>query len=202
MSGARAHNRSMAPVTRLAAVCAALPLWTALQVSSAAALTTACTAPPQEQTVTPLAVTAASEPLVLRTGATDVPLQVVHEARDLEPRPSLAARLRAASSRSIYLTLSGVSVQAQPGVVYNVYLNRPSGERSEGAASPHFLGALSFFNATRDSAREVALNVTPHLARLLERGELDGDLRLTIVPAGQPDPAASPRIQSVRLVAR
>jgi hypothetical protein len=192
----------MAPARRLAAVCAVLPLWTALQVSSAAARTTACVARPQEQTVTPLIVAAAPDPLVLRAGATDVPLQVVREARDLEPRPSLAARLRAASSRPIYLTLTGVSVQAQPGVVYNVYLNRPSGETSEGAASPHFLGALSFFNTTRDSAREVTLNVTPHLARLLERGELDGDLRLTIVPAGEPDPAASPRIQSVRLVAR
>lgn len=187
---------------RLAAACVALPLWTGLHVAWAAPLTAACAARPQEQPVTPLAVAAASDPLVLRASATDVPLQVVREARDLTPAPSLAARLRAEPSRPIYLTLTGVSVQAPPGVVYNVYLNRPAAERDEGAASPHFLGALSFFNATPAGARDVTLNITPHLARLLARGELDGELRLTIAPAGEPDPAASPRIQSVRIVAR
>jgi hypothetical protein len=48
----------------------------------------------------------------------------------------------------------------------------------------------------------MALNVTAALDRLLARGDLDADLRLSIVPAGTPDPASAPRIERVRLVVR
>ena len=192
----------MAPVSRLVAACAVLPIWAALPVSSTATVAIACAARPMDQDATPLAAAATTDAIALRPGATEVPLRVVRDERDIAPAPPLSARVRAAKARQIYLTLTGVSVQAPPGVVYNVYLNRPAGAPDQGAASPYFLGALSFFNATRDPTRELALNITPHLDRLLARGELDGDLRLTIVPAGEPDPAASPRIQSIRLVAR
>jgi hypothetical protein len=192
----------MSLVSRFVAAGAVLAIWIALQLSSAAATMTACAARSMDENETLLAVGVEHEPVELRSGAAEIPLRLVRGERDAGPAPPLSATLRDGRSRAIYLTFVGVTVQAQPGVSYNVYLNRPADERGEGAASPHFVGALSLFNATRDPSRELALNVTAPLQRLLARGELDGDLRLTIAPAGTPDPAASPRIARVRLVAR
>jgi hypothetical protein len=187
----------MAPRSRLFAACAALVIW------SIPAVVSACAARPMEQDATSLVVAAASEPLALQAGATDVALRVVGDERTGLPRQTLSARLRGeVAGRQIYLTFTGVTVQTPPGVVYNVYLNRPAGESDSGPASPHYLGALSFFNASREPCRELALNVTAPLDRLLARGELDAHLQLSIVPAVNPDPAAAPRIQSIRLIVR
>lgn len=166
-------------------------------------LLVACGTRSMAQDRTPLVLAATADTVALREGVTDAPLQVVSGQREIGPRASLADRLRGeGAGRQIYLTLAAPTVQAPPGVTYNVYLNRPSADTAEGAASPYFLGSLSFFNAGKDPGRDVSLNVTAALDRLLARGALDADLRVSIAPAGAPDPAAAPRIERLRLIAR
>jgi hypothetical protein len=168
-----------------------------------APLVLGCASRAMEQEPTRLAESRSSDALVLGSGPAEARLTVLPATRDITPGTTLTERLRAlGEGRQLYLTFSDVSVSDAPGIVYNVYLNRPATDVAEGAASAHFVGALSFFNPPRGAAREIALNVTRPLERLQASGALDTDVRVTIAPAGQPTAASPPRIGRIALTAR
>lgn len=155
-----------------------------------------------EQDPIRLAESEASAEIVLRDRV-ETTLTVQPGRREITPQTSLTARLEAlGSGRALYLAFADVAVPDTPGIAYNVYLNRPATDAAEGAASAYYAGTLSFFNSPRGASRETALNVTRTLERLRTTGALDSDLRVTIVPAGEPSPGAAPRIGRIALVAR
>lgn len=173
--------------------------------SSSAACVTSADRPVAQESKT-LAASDPSGAVTLGAGAVSVPLSTVRDPDEpiaVGPPPPIGDRLRRASSaRQVYLQLQSLSAQDAPGVSYNVYLNLPAGQTPQGADDPHFAGAMSFFNAESGRGGDVALNITAALKRLLERGAIANDLRVTIVPAGEPNPAARPRIGKILLTAK
>ena len=154
-----------------------------------------------------LATPAAAGPsIALGAGPVRVALQPAGGAGAAAPR--LSTRLAALpAGRSLYLVLENAMADAQPGVVYDVYLDLPQGAAAT-PASPYFAGTINFFAAAHPMgaaagampARTFSLDVTGMAKGLAARGQLTGTPSVTIVPAGQPDAAARPVIGAVRLV--
>ena len=126
---------------------------------------------------------ASDEPLALgaRPSSAEVPLgggaegalRTLTEARSMR--------------RSVYLTVEDVSLEAHPGVVYAVYLNKPEGVRGTDAQT-YRAGILSFFGLVHtngDGPPTSAFDVTSVVAFLRSRGEWDpGRARVAFEPLG------------------
>jgi tyrosinase len=168
---------------------------------SIALLLTACNLPGAAQGEQPLATSGAGI-IKLDRGRTDVGLAPVREGRDVAATASLGSALkRFAAGKQVYLTLVQTAAQDAPGVTYNVYLNLPPGAAPQGPSDVHYAGTFGFFDSV-GRATDVSLNITPHIERMLARGELDKDTRVTIVPAGQPSASALPQIGRLVVTAR
>jgi len=143
---------------------------------------------------------AASAPgvITLGSGLTEVSLVGAPDSRGSR---SVAARLKnVETGRQIYLTFTRAQASAAPGATYNVYLGLPANAVPRGTSDPHYVGTLNFYNATAGRPVDMSLNITPHVGRLLGTSEIGDDLRVTIVPAGEP--AAAPQIEGIRMTAR
>jgi hypothetical protein len=166
------------------------------------ALTTACMTRTLAQDPHALAVSP-SDGVTLRAGRTDVPLTVVQATREIGARRSLAERVGALPpGQTMLLTLQQLAAAAAPGVTYNVYLNLPATRAPQGAADPHYLGTVSFFDAPSGRARDVVLDITAPLARLTAAGLLTADPIVTIVAAGEPGPDAAPRLARILITTK
>jgi hypothetical protein len=143
---------------------------------------------------------AASTPGAITLGAGPTEVTLVG-ASDSGVSGSVAARLKSVDvGRQIYLTFTRAQATAAPGIAYNVYLSLPAGSVPQGTSDPHYVGTLNFFNATSGRPLDMSLNITPHVGRLLASSEIGDDVRITIVPAGEP--AAAPQVAGIRITAR
>ncbi len=139
---------------------------------------------------------------------------------NLEPAPApegvagaLSERVKSlAAEKKLYLVLRGLRAEAQPGVLYHVYLDLPEATPLE-KGKPHYVGAINFFDATAHGDHEGAveakgtpkffgLNVTSIAKSLQERGLLTEKPALTIAPSGTPAEDAKPVIGEISLVAQ
>lgn len=171
-------------------------------LSVAVLLLTACTFSGMAQDTAPLATSNAAGVITLDRARTDIGLTPVREGRDPAATVSLSAALkRFAAGKQVYLTFVQTTAQDSPGVTYNVYLNLPPGTAPKGVGDPHYAGTFSLFKAVGRTT-DVSLNITPYVQRMLEKGELDKDTRVTIVPAGEPNAAAAPQVQRLVIAAR
>jgi hypothetical protein len=160
-------------------------------------LTTACSHGAMAQDPGTLAASA-SGVITLGAGPTDVTLV---GPSDAVGSGSVAARLKnVEAGRQIYLTFMRAQAPAATGVTYNVYLGLPASTAPRGTSDPHYVGTLNFYNATSGRPLDIALNITPHVGRLLAASEIGDDVRVTIVPAGEP--AAAPQLGGIRITAR
>jgi hypothetical protein len=172
-----------------------------LSVAALALMLAACTLPGVAQDAPPLARSSATN-IKLAGARTDIGVTPVRDSREPAAAASLSATLkRFGAGKQVYLTFVQATAQDSPDVTYNVYINLPPGAAPQGTSDPHYAGGFSLFNAV-GRATDVSLNITPHVQRMLERGELDTDTRVTVVPAGQPNVAATPQIQQVVIAAR
>jgi hypothetical protein len=143
---------------------------------------------------------AASAPGVITLGSGPTEVSLVGASESGAPG-SVAARLKnIAADRQIYLTFTRAQAPAAPGITYNVYLSLPANTVPRGTSDPHYVGTLNFYNATSGRPLDMSLNITPHVGRLLAASEIGNDVRVTIVPAGEP--AAAPQVSGIRITAR
>jgi tyrosinase len=109
--------------------------------------------------------------------------------------------------RQIHLVIRNYRADAEPGVIYNVYLDLPaSGEG--GAGEGYYVGSLNFFGAVPHdgheshgtSATALTFDVTELAKRLRAEGGLNDAPTVTIVPAGQPVSDAKPVVGEIALI--
>ena len=154
-----------------------------------------------------VAVAAEPETLAISTGA-PVALGAGPVTVTLAPPSGKALSARVASvapDRKVYLVAKGLGTDVPPETIYQLYLGLPPGT-APGPDSPHYVGALNFFNVVGRGAgsdpRFLSFDVTSLLKSLHARGALTGNATVTIVPAGQPRAGAKPVIGAISLVAQ
>jgi tyrosinase len=149
---------------------------------------------------TPVAVAVARK-VVLGTRATRVSL-VMSNAR----QGSFDQRVRyLRPGRRLYLVLEDLFAREATDVVYDVYLNLPSGAGNK-QATAHWVGDLNFFDAVghvhdhNAEPRFVSYDITDKAQDLLVKRRLGPIAIVTIVPAGTPAANARPEIGQVSIV--
>jgi len=110
------------------------------------------------------------------------------------------SKLKAAPPKRHYLVLRGLEANAQPGVLYHVYLGLPEGATPK-PNDPHKVGIINFFDAVPVEGAHThdvsfSFDVTGSIAGL----KLADEPVVTIAPANQPDAEAKPFLGSVALV--
>ena len=157
----------------------------------------------------PMGVAVAAEPETLATSpGAPVALGAGPVTVTLAPPSGKALSARVAGvapDRKIYLVAKGLGTDAPPETIYQLYLGLPPGT-APNPDSPHYVGALNFFNAVGRSAgsdpRFLSFDVTSLLKSLHAQNALAGNATVTIVPAGKPSAGAKPVVGAISLVAQ
>lgn len=147
--------------------------------------------------------TSSPKPVALGPGAVSVTLAPVPSGG---AAPLWARVANVAKDRKVYLVLKSFAAKAPPEAVYQVYLGLPSGETPK-PDGIHYVGTVNFFNATspgggKADPRFYSFDVTDLVQALRARKSLGDTTTATIVPAGRPNPAATPQIGEIALVAQ
>jgi len=127
----------------------------------------------------------------------------------LTPVP-LTARVRnLPTSRRLYLVLRNLRAEAQPGILYQLYIDLPAGTTA-GRGTSYRVGTLNFFDAVGHNVHpSTAVNasldffsfdVTDVMKRLHSRSQLKATPTLSIVPVGKPNIDSKPVIGEITLV--
>jgi hypothetical protein len=104
--------------------------------------------------------------------------------------------------KKLYLIVRNLTTNIQPGVLYSVYLNLPPNASADVAAK-HRIGTINFFNATgQKSDKFVSFDITSMLKALAKAGELEDEVKVTVIPDGAPTPDSKPRIGELNIVER
>lgn len=157
----------------------------------------------------PMGVAVAAEPETLATSpGASVALGTGPVTVTLAPPSGKALSARVASvapDRKVYLVAKGLGTAAPPETIYQLYLGLPPGTAPD-PDSPHYVGALNFFNVVGRGAgsdpRFLSFDVTSLLKSLHARGALTGNATVTIVPAGKPRAGAKPVVGAISLIAQ
>ncbi|TDR40344.1 tyrosinase [Tahibacter aquaticus] len=118
---------------------------------------------------------------------------------------------RLTENQRLYLVLRGLEAQAQPEVLYNVYVGEPGKEAS--VTDENRVGSFSFFDAQKldhgdggghheghgDGDKFYSFDVTAQLKRLGGKKALGDTPSVVIVPDGEPKSEAKPVIGTVEL---
>ena len=143
----------------------------------------------------PTALAVSRDPITLGAGRTEIRLAPPRDAVGAAP---LAARIKTAD-RPLYLKFEQLTSNVDPGVSYNAYLDLPPGRAPQGTSDPHYVGAVTFFNA--ESGRPAVINITDPVKRLALDGKLKPDSTLTLAAVGEPSKGATPQIGRIVLSA-
>jgi hypothetical protein len=107
--------------------------------------------------------------------------------------------------RRLYLVLEDLYTQTAMDVVYDLYLNLPSGAGAKQALA-HWVGDLNFFDALDHKHDHnagpsfVSYDITDKARDLLIKRRLGPNAVVTIVPAGTPPAGPPPQIGQVSIV--
>ncbi len=116
------------------------------------------------------------------------------------PPPSIPAPK---PGQKVFLVLSNLTTDVQPGVLYQIYLEAPGGRG--GAAQPFAIGSLNFFSAMGGmggmsmSNKSRSYDITDLADQLASQGRLEANPAVSFVPVGKPASQAQPLIDSVSL---
>lgn len=145
----------------------------------------------------------AKGPFSLGSSAVRIPL------RSVSPSPPeeglLISRLdKLKGGRSIYLVIRGLHAEAQPGVLYNIYLDLPAGTKQR-KDDPHYVGQLNFYNSAYGGSASgsdffFSYDITSVARNLRGRKLLGARTTITISPAGTPEGDAAPSIGRLELL--
>ncbi len=150
----------------------------------------------------PNAAPGTAGPIALGAAAVRVELRAAAPS----PGPEFAVRMRALPDQSkVYLVLKNSVAAAQPGVVYDVFLDVPAGT-TPSTDDPHYAGTINFFGTVGMAsmpggvARTFSLDITDVVRRLGAQNTLSATPSVLIVPSGQPDAAANPVIGQIQIL--
>ena len=150
-------------------------------------------------------------PVELGAGTTRVPLKAKLAKEAAGRTESLEAHVSSLKpTEELYVVLRGLRANAQPGVLYHLYLNLPEGAKPK-TAEEHYIGAINFFDAESHGEHEApsrkgavpkfaSFEISDLAKRLKAQGGLAGETSVSIVPAGEPAKDAKPLIGQVSLV--
>lgn len=146
------------------------------------------------------AVMASATAVSLGTRATTVQLKSTPEARNRVFDLSLAAP-PAPDLDTYYLVIRDLQINAQPGVIYSLYLD-VSESASDETLQAHKVGDLNFFQAMpgmemNEPTRFVSYDITELAKRL--GSSASGGVSLTIIPSGEPAAGSEPVIGSITI---
>jgi tyrosinase len=117
---------------------------------------------------------------------------------------SLSEGIEALDDRRLYVMVKGLEAEAQPEVLYHVYLGLPAGADPAAHEESH-VGTINFFNAPTAGMEAMAesfvsFDVTEVARKLKSAGSLGAETSVTVAPAGQPTGAAGARLGELTLV--
>jgi tyrosinase len=151
-------------------------------------------------------------PVKLGAQATHVKLEAVSANKDEQPKPLRALVPALPKEHRLYLVAKSLQTDAQPGVLYNVYLDLPANPTKKQLAT-HHIGQLNFFGAAahgggghgnegqkKKAERFVSFDITALAKRLHSQDLMKEATTLTIIPAAAPDAKAHPVIGEFILV--
>ncbi len=126
----------------------------------------------------PRTLMTAEQPTTLAAGPTRLSMRLPGEAVRGRARSAITD-----PARTLVLRVEGIKVDAQPGVIYEVYVGLPAGQKPE-PASPHFVGTLSTFGAEHAGGEGMtaAWPIDAAAARALQGNP--NDVQVTFVPRG------------------
>jgi tyrosinase len=148
-----------------------------------------------------------SKEIKLKTGPTKVTLEPVAVEKGAKAVP-FHERIKALpKEKHVYLLVKNLRADAQPGVLYQLYLDLPEGAKGE-KATPHFVGTVNFFHAVghggahakKSSDQFYQFDITELARALHARNLLTARPTLTIAPAGTPAGDANPVIGEVAVI--
>jgi hypothetical protein len=142
-----------------------------------------------------------SGPVALRAAAVTVPLQARPAAG---PNGTLMDNLsRLGDKERLFLVIGELETDQQPGVAYDVFLNRPSNTPAN-EAGRYLVGSLNFFNVRSGTKTGrpsfFSFDVTEAARAMLKRGNRERPATVTIVPDGSPSAGAHPIVGRIELV--
>ena len=115
-------------------------------------------------------------------------------------RTNLLSKMSVPPPKRHYLVLTGLEANAQPGVLYHVYLGAAEGGTPK-PDDPHKVGIINFFDAVPiEGAHTHDVSFTFDVTDDLPRLKLADEPVVTIAPVNQPDAEAKPFVGSVALV--
>jgi tyrosinase len=137
----------------------------------------------------------------LGTGTMTVQIEPTPEAKNRVFDLTLAAP-PAPDLGAYYLVIRDLQINAQPGVIYSLYLDVSEGASDE-ALQTHKIGDLNFFNAMpgmemNEPNRFVSYDIT-ELVKQLGTSASSGSVSLTIIPSGKPAAGSEPVIGSITI---
>lgn len=122
------------------------------------------------------------------------------------PAPPPPAVPAPKAGQKVFLVLSNLTTDVQPGVLYEVYLEAPG--KGGGAPQAFEVGTLNFFSAMsamggmagmKMANRARSFDITALAAQLASEGRLEASPTVTFVPVGKPASQAQPLIGSISL---
>ena len=102
--------------------------------------------------------------------------------------------------QKVFVVLDDLTTEIQPGVIYSIYLEAPTGS---GAPQPYLIGSLNFFSAMpamggmKMGHRARSFDITALATQLANQGRLQANPSITFVPVGRPAASAAPLIGSI-----
>jgi tyrosinase len=136
---------------------------------------------------------------------------ILKPAPSVSPKSSLRTLQATALSmtRRLFLVLSGLSAQAQPGVLYDLYFGIP-GSSPVASAEAFRVGTFNFFAATGQmehgssstNRKFISFDVTEIASKLQRQGLLSDQPVLAIAPVGRPGTEARALIAEIALVSQ
>jgi tyrosinase len=155
-----------------------------------------------------ITIAAATAPVALGAKATRTVMQA-KGATETAPAANVTERAAALSeTKRWYLMLRGLYANAQPGVLYAIYLDLPANAPPAQAAA-HLVGTINFFDAVAhpghesasvDKTRFISFDATEIVRALRDKKLLSATPAVTIVPIGRPAADAKPMVEQISLV--
>jgi tyrosinase len=146
-------------------------------------------------------IVASATAVSLGTGMTTVQMEPTPEAKnsvfDLTPAAPPASDLGA-----YYLVIRDLQINAQPGVIYTIYLNVSESASTEDMQA-HQVGYLTFFHAMpgmemNEPTRFVSYDIS-NLVKGLDMSASSAGVSITIAPRGEPAAGSAPVIGSITI---
>ncbi|MGB8031360.1 MAG: tyrosinase family protein [Terracidiphilus sp.] len=146
-------------------------------------------------------IVASATAVSLGTGTMTVQIEPTPEAKNRVFDLTLAAP-PAPDLGAYYLVIRDLQINAQPGVIYSLYLD-VSESASDEALQAHKIGDLNFFHAMpgmemNEPNRFVSYDIT-ELVKKLGTSASSGSVSLTIIPSGKPTAGSEPVIGSITI---